>query len=429
VDPSFIRLLGVLGYGRVFTRAEGVYVWDEHGRRYLDLLAGFGSVNLGHNHPRLVTRLQEFLGARELNLSHTGPSTYMASLAEALARAAGPPLDVSLFSTSGAEAIEAAMKLARAATGRQRIIACGRGYHGLTLGTLALSSSARMRAPFEPLLDRCTVIPFGDAAALDRELAAGDVAAFIVEPVQIEGGVHFSPQGYLQQVRALCTRSKALFVLDEVQTGFARLGSLFAFQQESVVPDVLVLGKAAGGSIAALGVTMTTAHVQRKAYGSMRRFDLHGSTFAGNAFACAAGLETLRIIEDERLCTNSRERGEELLSGLRQRLAGHPLVKEVRGRGLLIAIELRAGVEKLAEVLVGQWLSVVLLERGVIVQPASQAWNVLRIEPPLTMTREHVREAIDAIGCAFDEHRSTLPLLARATWRIGAQMVSGGAFR
>jgi putrescine aminotransferase len=218
-------------------------------------------------------------------------------------------------------------------------------------------------------------------------------------------------------------------VLDEVQTGFGRLGTLFAFQQQSVVPDVLVLGKSAGGSIAATAVTMTTAAIQRQAYGSMRRFDLHGSTFAGNAFACAAASETLRIIEDEQLCANCRERGDELLTGLRERLHGHPLVREIRGRGLLVAIELQVGVEKLADVLAGQWLSVVLLERGVIVQPASQAWNVLRIEPPLTLTREHVREAIAAIGAAFDEHRSMLPLLARATWRIGAQFVSGGAFR
>jgi putrescine aminotransferase len=429
IDPAFTKLLGVLGYGRVYARAEDVYVWDEQGRRYLDLLAGFGSVNIGHNHPRLVARLQEFLGARALNLSHTGPSAHAAALAEQLARAAGGPLDISLFSTSGAEAVEAAMKLARAATGRQRVVACDNGYHGLSLGTLSLSSSARMRAPFEPLLERCTIVPFGNAGALERELSAGDVAAFIVEPVQIEGGVRFAPDGYLQAVRSLCTRHGTLLVLDEVQTGFGRLGSLFAFHQESIVPDVLVLGKAAGGAMAAMAITMTTAAIQRKAYGSMRRFDLHGSTFAGNAFACAAALETLQIIEDERLCANCRERGDELLAGLRQRLNGHPFVRDIRGRGLLIAIELQAGVEKLAEVLAGQWLSVVLLERGVIVQPASQAWNVLRIEPPLTLTREHVRESIAAIGAAFDEHRSMIPLLARATWRIGAQLVSGGAFR
>jgi putrescine aminotransferase len=429
VDPAFTKLLGVLGYGRVFNRAEDVYVWDEQGRKYLDLLAGFGSVNIGHNHPRLIARMSEFLASHPLNLSHTGPSPYTAAAAEALADAAGVPLEVSLFSTSGAEAVEAAMKLARAATSRRRILACDGGYHGLSLGTLSVSGSSRMRGPFEPLLDGCTVVPFGDADAVSRGLADGDVAAFIVEPVQIEGGVRFPPVGYLEAVRGLCTRHKTLLVFDEVQTGFGRLGTLFAFQGEAVVPDVLVLWKSAGGSLAAMGITMTTAAIQRKAYGSMRRFDLHGSTFAGNAFACAATSETLRILDEERLSANSRERGDELLSGLRQRLSAHPLVRDIRGRGLLVAIELQAGVEKLAEVLVGQWLSVVLLERGVIVQPASQAWNVLRIEPPLTMTRAHVAEALDAVAGVFDDHRSIVPLLARATWRIGAQIMSGGAFR
>lgn len=429
IDPAFMKLLGVFGYGRVFDRAEDVYVWDDRGRRYLDLLAGFGSVNIGHNHPRLVARLHQLLDAKPLSLSHTAPSPHAALLAEALARAAGEPLTMSLFSTSGAEAVEAAMKLARAATGRRRIVACERGYHGLSLGTLSLSSSARMRQPFEPLLDRCAVVPFGDAAALERELAAGDVAAFIVEPVQIEGGLRFAPAGYFAAVRELCSRHGALFVLDEIQTGFGRLGSLFAFQQERIAPDVLVLGKSAGGSIAAIGITMTSAKLQRQAYGSMRRFDLHGSTFAGNTFACVAATETLRILEDERLCENARARGDELVAGLRARLRGHPLVREIRGRGLLVAVELTAGVEKLAETLVGQWLSVVLLERGVIVQPASQSWNIIRIEPPLTMTGAHVSEAIDAIGGAFDEHRTLTPLVARAAWRMGAQVVSRGAFR
>src|SRR5262245_36526240 len=267
VDPAFTKLLGVLGYGRVYARAEDVYVWDDQGRRYLDLLAGFGSVNVGHNHPRLISRLQEFLGGRELNLCHTGPSAHAAALAEELARAAGPPLEISLFATSGAEAVEAAMKLARAATGRQRIVACEKAYHGLSLGTISLSDSARMREPFEPLLERCTVVPFGDITALERELAARDVAAFIVEPVQIEGGVRFAPEGYLRAVQATCSRTGTLFVLDEVQTGFGRLGTLFAFQHEQVVPDVLVAGKSAGGSIAAMSVAMTTAAIQRKAYG------------------------------------------------------------------------------------------------------------------------------------------------------------------
>jgi putrescine aminotransferase len=424
VDPAFVKLLGVLGYGRVFTRAEGSYVWDDQGRRYLDLLAGFGSVNIGHNHPRLLARLRAALDEQPLNLSHTGPSPHAAELAAALAAAAGPPLEMSLFSTSGAEAVEAAMKAARAATRRARIVFCERAYHGLSLGTLSVSPSKRMRAPFEPLLSGCTAIPFGDAGALAQALRANDVAAFLVEPAQIEGGVHFAPPGYLRAARELCTKHGTLLALDEVQTGFGRTGSLFAFQQEDAIPDLLVLGKSAGGSIAPVGVTLTTRRVQKAAYGSMRRFDLHGSTFAGNAFGSIAALETLRIIEDEQLASRSRDTGAAMLAAIRERLQGHPLVTDVRGRGLILAIELR-GTATFA----GQWLALALLEEGVIVQPASQAWSVLRLEPPLTIDAAQVAEAVRAIGAVFDRHRSTLPVLGRSGRRIVEQLLARGRFR
>jgi putrescine aminotransferase len=428
VDPAFVKLLGVLGYGRVLTRAEGVYIWDEQGRRYLDLLAGFGSVNIGHNHPRLLARLRSFFDDRALNLSHTGPSPYAARLAEALARAAGEPLDMALFSTSGAEAVEAAIKAARAATRRSKIVFCDRGYHGLSLGTLSTSTSKRMRHPFEPLLPGCVPVPFGDPDALSRALARNDVAAFLVEPVQIEGGVRFAPPGYLQEARRLCTKHGTLLALDEVQTGFGRTGSLFAFEQENARPDLLILAKAAGGSIAPLGVTMTTRRVQKLAYGSMRRFDLHGSTFAGNAFACAAALETLGIIQDEDLVGRSRDRGVAMLAALRQRLAGHPLVADIRGRGLLAAIELRS-IASMPNRIAGQWLALALLERGAIVQPASQAWNVLRIEPPLTIEPAQIADAVDAIGAVFDDHASIVPVLAKSGRRIVDQLLARGRFR
>jgi len=429
VDPAFVKLLGSLGYGRVFARAEGTCVWDEQGRRYLDLLAGFGSVNIGHNHPRLLARLHAFLDERPLNLSHTGPSPYAARLAEALAAAAGPPLEMSLFSTSGADAVEAAVKAARAATRRPRVVFCERAYHGLSLGTLSVSSSTRMRAPFEPLMPACTAVPFGDIDRLARALRGNDVAIVLVEPVQIEGGVHFAPPGYLRAVRALCSAHGTLLAFDEVQTGFGRTGSLFAFQQEDATPDLLILGKSAGGSIAALGVTMTTRRVQKAAYGSMRRFDLHGSTFAGNALAAAAALETLRIVDDERLVERSRDKGGAFLAGLRARLDGHPLVAGIRGRGLLLAIELRTPLASKAATLAGQWLALALLEEGLIVQPASQAWNVLRLEPPLTIADAEIAEALDKIGRVFDSHQATVPLLGRSARRLVEQLLARGRFR
>jgi 4-aminobutyrate aminotransferase-like enzyme len=195
------------------------------------------------------------------------------------------------------------------------------------------------------------------------------------------------------------------------------------------VPDLLILGKSVGGSLAAAGVTLTTRRIQKAAYGSMRRFDLHGSTFAGNAFASVAALETLRILQDEHLVTRSRETGAAMLAGLRDLLRGHPLVADIRGRGLLIAIEVQTPGAPKAATLAGQWLALALLEEGLIVQPASQAWNVLRIEPPLTIDALQISTALDGIGRVFDRHRSTVPLLGRSARRIVEQLLARGRFR
>lgn len=421
VDPAFVKLLGVLGYGRQFTRASGSWIEDANGRKYLDLLSGFGSASIGHNHPRLVAHLRSFFDDEPLNLNHTGVSERPAALAEQLAQTA-PPLDAALFSNSGAEAVETAMKLARSATKRTRILYCEGAYHGLTFGALSVSATKRMRAPFEPLLPDCTAIPFDDLEALDRALDRS-VAAFLVEPIQIEGGVRFPRDGYLRAARELCAKRGALFLLDEVQTGLGRTGAMYAFEHEAATPDALILAKSIGGSIAPIGVTLTTRTLQRKAFGSMRTFDLHGSTFAGNAFACAAASETLRIIADEALVARSRDHGAEWLAALRVRLAGHPLIAEIRGRGLLVAIELRAPD------VAGQWLSLAMLERGLIVQPASQVWRVLRLEPPLTISREELAHATAIIGEVFDANRSVAPMLARTGIRAAAQFLNRGRFR
>ena len=439
VNPAFIKLLGVLGYGRVFTRAEGLWVWDHQDRRYLDMLAGFGSFNVGHNHPRLVARLKAFLDELPFNVVHVGPSVQEADLAAKLSELAPDPLEVSLFANSGAEAVEAGLKLARAATGRKGFVSCEGGFHGTNLGTLSIMGEKRFRKPFEPLLEGCTRVPFGDLDALSAALKAKP-AAFVVEPILGEGGVVIPPEGYLQEAAVLCRKRGTLLVLDEVQTGIGRTGTLFACEQEGVVPDVLVLAKALGGGLLPISVAMTSAHWMNKAYGSTDRFDLHGSTFGGNGLACAAAMETLDIVADEGLVENARLRGEQLALGLRERLAGHPFVKDVRGRGLLVAIELGptdAGLaNKLAAPLVGllskqvfgQWAAVKLLEAGIICQPAVQQWDVLRLEPPLTVGAAEVQLTIDAVGEILDAYRGVTALLKDVSARIGKQALAGWSF-
>jgi putrescine aminotransferase len=441
VNPDFVRLLGTLGFGRVFVRAKGTRLWDSEGREVLDFLAGFGATSLGHNHPRLTARLRALLDEDPVGFPHVGPQPQAAELAEALAKRAPAPLSVSLFGSGGAEAIDAAMKLAAAATGRSCFVHCQGGYHGTSLGPLALMGHPRMRAPFEALLPASTEIPFGDLGALEGALAKKKVAAFVVEPIQGEGGVVLPPPGYLAGAKRLCAEHGTLLVLDEIQTGLGRTGTFLALEAEGVVPDVLVLAKALSGGIAPISVAMVSKELQARAYGGTERFDLQASTFAGNAWSCAAALETLRIIDDEKLCDASREKGGRLLSRLRQRLAGHPLVKDIRGRGLLAAVELGATgagllsklapglVDSLSEKVIGQWVAVRLLERGVLVQPASHRWNVVRLEPPLTVDDAEIDTAVEELGLVLDEVRSAPAAAIAAGKRVLEQRGRGWSFR
>lgn len=440
INPAFVKLLGAFGYGRVFVRAKGNRVWDHEGREYLDFLAAFGSVNLGHNPPRLMEKMRELLLDDVPNLVHVGPQVYAADYAEALTSLTGP-LSMCLFSCSGGEAVEAGLKLARAATRRPGFVYCKGGFHGTNLGTLSVMGHERLRAPFEPLLGDCHAVPFGDLPALEKELKSKKIAAFLVEPIQGEGGVIMPPRHYLRDAQELCRRTGTLLVLDEVQTGLGRTGTMFAYQAEDMTPDVLVLGKALGGSMVPISATLTTHDLHQKAFGTMEKFDLHGSTFSGNAFACRTAMATLSILQEDGLALASKQKGERLLAGLRERLAGHPLVREVRGRGLFVGIELgptEGGgllsrflpgvVEQVSKRIFGQWLAVRLLERGILAQPASQQWNVLKLEPPLTVTDEEIDQVVNTIHEIMSEYRELLPLLKDAGERLGKQAMGGFAF-
>jgi putrescine aminotransferase len=440
VNPTLVKLLGVYGYGRAFVRARDVWVWDHQGRRYLDALACFGAANLGHNHPRIIARLKRHLDEEHLNFVHVGPSVHQGTLAQRLAQDTGPGLEVALFSNSGAEAVEGGLKLARAATGRAAFAYCVGGYHGTTLGTLSILGTSRMRKPFEPLLGGCVALPFGDLGALKKALASKRLAAFVVDPGLCELGTLEPPAGYLSEAQALCSRFGTVLVLDEVQVGLGRTGTLFAFQQEGFVPDVLCLAKSLSGAVAPIAATCTSAQLHARAFGSLDRYDAHFSTFGGNAFSCAAAHETLDVLREERLPERSRDLGAWLLQALRARLDGHPLVRAVRGRGLFLAVELGptdqgwmnrlapAVVESFARTMFGQWAAVRLLERGVLCQPASQQWNVLKIVPPLTLQEEHARALVDAFGDVLGEYQGVPAVLRDVSQRLGRQFRAGWSF-
>lgn len=439
VNPTFVRLLGVYGYGRVFVRAEGVRVWDAEGREYLDALAGFGAASLGHAHPRLLRRLGEHLASGALGLNHVGPAPEAAALASRLAAFVGHGLHVAMFGSDGADAVEGALKLAHLCTGRAAFAHCVDGFHGLSLGTLPLMGASRLRGPFSALLPAPREVPFGDAAALRRQLDRGDVAAFVVEPVLGEGGVREA--SWWREVQEACRRTGTLLVVDEVQTGLGRTGRDLCFPSLGLEPDAVCLGKALGGGLVAVSATMVRPEHHAKAFGRMDRFDLHGSTYAGNALGSVVGDEVLRVLADEGLSAAAAARGSRLLDRLRAGLAGHPLVKEVRGAGLLCAVELGPTgatlvqrwlpgvVAGTAQHVLGQWAALRLLEAGVVAQPASQRWEVLRLEPPLVISDADVDLLADrVVGVlrALDADPATLGGVASRVW---SQWAAGWSFR
>ena len=440
VNPAFVKLLGMLRYGRLLTHAKDVWIRDHEGREYLDLLAGFGSVNVGHNHPRLTARLKAFLDEDALNFVHVGPASYAADLAERLAAIAGPPLEVAAFANTGSEAVEAGMKLARFATGRDGFLSLEGGFHGLSFGALSVSGEEELKREFGALVPGCDRVPAGDLAALERALATRRYAGLIVDPLQCEWAAAPLPHGYLARAQELARVHGTLMVLDEVQTGLGRTGSWFAFQQEGFVPDVLVLAKALGGGLAPIGIALTSRAIHDRVFTTMDRFGIHGSTFAAGSLACVVALETIAIIQDQGLLENARARGDELRRGLATRLAGHPLVKRIGGRGLLVSVELgptESGalnriapgmVEAVARGVFGQWASVRLLEAGVICQPATRRWNVLKIEPPLTFAPAHVERTISAFEQVLGAYQGLTPLIKDVTQRLGQQFLAGWAF-
>lgn len=421
VNPSFTRMLELLGFDQPLVRAQGMHLWDEDGGEYLDFLGGFGSLNLGHNPPAVWEALEKVAGRP--NLLQVSLNPLAGALAHDLSRVAPGQLQHSFFCNSGAEAVEGAVKLARAATGRTRILSCREGFHGKTMGSLSVSGREKYQEPFKPLLPGCEAVPFGDAEALELALAPGDVAAFIVEPIQGEAGIIVAPDGYLARAQELCRQFETLLVLDEIQTGLGRTGTLFAAEQEGLEPDIMCLAKSLGGGLMPIGAIMSTAPVWKRAYGTMERGTLHTSTFGGNTLACAAGLAVLDEMSREELSRRAAARGEQLLQGLMELKRQFPLVREVRGRGLLVGLEFQqpekswldrisgGQLSRLGHEYMGALVASELRHRhGIITAYTLNNPNVIRMEPPLIVEEGQVQQVLDALKEVFQRHGNLFSL-------------------
>ncbi len=395
LNPPLARLMKLSG-SPVEVRAQGCTILDQTGKEYLDFAGGYGVFTLGHRHPRVLAAVREQLE----NLALSGRTMFsppMGRLAKRLAEITPGDLRISFFANSGSEAIEGALKLARAATKRRKFVATHDAYHGKTFGALSVSGSEPYREPFEPLLE-VEFVPYGDVDALAPALE--DAAAFVVEPVQGEGGVNVPPAGYLSRARELCDAAGALLIADEVQTGLGRCGMAFACERDGVVPDVMALAKGLSGGVVPIGAYVARPSVWDEAFGKAPL--LHTSTFGGNPLACTAALAALDVLFDEGLIENARVRGEQLLHGASLIAAEYPgVIREVRGLGLLVGVELTN--EGYGGALVPE-----LLKRGVTSAWTLNRQRVIRLEPPLIVTAEEVSRALEALRGAVHAAAATL---------------------
>jgi ornithine--oxo-acid transaminase len=417
LNPQLPRMLHAIGFDRLYTRAEGAYLYDADGAEYLDMLAGFGVFALGRHHPEVRQAIHDVLDAQLPDLVQFDAPALAGPLAEALLRQV-PHLDRVYFSNSGTEAVEAALKFARYATGRKRILFCEQAFHGLTTGSLSVNGGAEFRKGFDPLLPD-TRIPFGDLGALQRELERGDVAGLIVEPIQGKG-VAVSPPGFLAAAQELLHRHKALLIVDEVQCGIGRTGDFFAFQHEDVQPDLIATAKALSGGYIPVGATIGPDRIFSKVYSSMDRVLVHDSTFGSNAQAMAAGLATLHILERDGVVDNARTTGELLHSRLAALVERYEFLHEIRGRGLMIGIQfgrptswkLRApwtALQAARKGLFAQTVVHALFHRHrVLTQVSGDHVEVIKLIPPLIIGDREVAQFEAAFVDVMDEaHRGS----------------------
>ncbi|MCX7796325.1 MAG: aspartate aminotransferase family protein [bacterium] len=415
VNPGLARLLSLLDFDKNFVKAQGAYIWDDKGNKYIDFLGGYGALNLGHNHPEIISAIERVKDRP--NILQASLNKLSAGLANNLAVISPKGLKHVFFCNSGAEAVESALKLARISTGRKIFVYCTNSFHGKTFGALSVTGRGKYRKPFEPLIQDVREIPFGDISALESALKSRDVAGFIVEPIQGEGGIIIPPDGYLRSAREICDRYGTLLIIDEIQTGFGRTGYMFACQKEDVTPDIMCMAKSLGGGIMPIGATISTDEVWEKGYGGLDRCLLHTSTFGGNSWAMSAGVATIDVIVRENLPEQARVKGEYFLNKLLALKEKYKLIKDIRGRGLMIGLEFYqpeggildkitgGGVSKITGEYLGSLVAGELLNRyHIITAYTLNNPNVIRLEPPLTISQEDLDRFVDAMEDLLKSH-------------------------
>lgn len=435
LNSTLVTVLRTIGFDKVYTSARGAYLYDREGNAYLDFLSGYSVYNIGRNHPTVRQALEDVLSLDLPNMVQMDCSLLSGLLAEALLRKAPKHLDAVFFCNSGTEAVEGALKFARNATGRERFISLEGAFHGLTLGSLSVMGCNSFREGAGTLL-ASDQVPLGDLNALECLLATRQFAALILEPVQGKG-VRFAAPAYYQEVQRLCRTFGTLLICDEVQTGLGRTGRWWAHEHWGLEPDIMTVAKALSGGYVPCAAILTRRDIFQKTYSRLDRCVVHSSTFGRNNLAMTCGLATLEVLEEENLVANAGAMGNLLLERLEALKCRHSLIREVRGKGLLIAIEFQEPKEFTArmgwrflqtlgqEVFAQTLVTTLLTKHRILTQVAAHKAAEIKILPPLIIGEKEVNHFINALDASLAEYQ-TFP---GPIWTLGSHFVKAALHR
>lgn len=436
VNPVFCKVLEMIGFAHEYTEGEGCYLTALDGTRIFDGLSGYGVFGMGRNHPTICQAIRDSLEMKLPNLVQMDTCLLSGLLAEKLIHCApGKRLEHVFLTNSGTESVEGAIKFARAATGRPRILFSKGAFHGLSTGSLAINGDESFREGFGELIPGMDRVDFEDLAAVENELKKGNVAAVILEPIRGKGVFYPKDDSVYPTIQKLCRQYGTLFVADEIQAGLGRTGKMWACQHWDLEPDILVCAKALSGGIVPIGAILYSDAVYKKVFNRLDRCVVHSTTFGQNVFAMVAGLASLHVFEEEKLIERSARLGERLLSGLRQLQDKHEFIHEVRGKGLMVGVEFGAPKSLLLKPawallhaanngLFSQAIVMLLYkEHHLLTQVAGHHQEVVKLLPPLIAKEEE----IDAIVTAFDHVLDECRKFPGPVWTVGKQLVGAAA--
>jgi acetylornithine/succinyldiaminopimelate/putrescine aminotransferase len=430
INTSLARAQEIIGFDKIYARGEGAYLWDAEGNRYLDLLSGFSVFNLGRGHPKVKQAMHELLALDRPNLVKMDCPLLAGLLAEELVKRMPAGLEAVFFANSGAEAVDTALKFARAATKRPRMLYLDHAFHGLTLSTLALNGSDHFRKGFEPLMPGFEAVAMNDLAALEKQLRLRDVAALIVEPIQGKG-VYIPADNYLPEAQRLCRKHGTILVCDEVQVGMGRTGRFLCGEHWRLEPDIITLSKSLGGGYIPVSATITRRSIHDATFSRLERCQVHSTTFGQNELAMAAGLATLHVLDEEQLIERAATLGEKLLERLAALRDRYEMIAGVRGKGLMIGIEFKAprslalraawaAAEAAQKGLFAELVVMALMrDHRILTQVSGPDLNIIKLLPPLIIGDEEV----EMIASAFDAVMAEAADVRGRVWAQSLQLI------